>query len=133
MKIESKTGKVPHSDQKIFNFISDFNNIKQLVPADKVFNWQSTKEECSFEVSGLGKTGMKIIETESCKLVKISSIDSSPIQFFIWIQLKKADENNTRVKITIEPNVNLMMMTFVKVPLQEFVDKLVDRMATFNF
>ena len=133
MKIESKIGKVPFSSEKIYYFITDFNNFKNFIPADQVQNWESSSDECSFEVKGMGKTGLKIIEKEPFKLIKISSIDSSSIKFLLWIQLKELGENDTRVKITIEPNINMMMMAMVKAPLQKFIDQLVDRMESFGF
>lgn len=133
MKIESKIGTILQPDKKIFDFVSNFKNFQNLIPADKVKNWESTEEECSFEVEGLGKTGMKIIEKEASKLVKITSSDTSPFHFFLWIQLKQLAENDTRVKITIEPKINAMMQMMVKKPLQTFVDTLVDQMVTFSY
>jgi len=133
MKIESKIGSIKNNDETIYNFLTDFNNFKNLVPADQVKDWESSENECSFEVSGLGKTGMRIIEKEPFKLIKVSAIETSPFDFFLWIQLKQVAENDTKVKVTIEPKVNAMMQMMVKKPLQKFVDQLVDQMTGFSF
>jgi hypothetical protein len=37
---ESKVGKVSLPSEKIYNFISDFNNLKNYIPADKLSNWE---------------------------------------------------------------------------------------------
>jgi carbon monoxide dehydrogenase subunit G len=133
MKIESKIGVINAPSEKVFNFVTDFNNFKNLVPADQVKNWESDAGQCAFDVEGLGRTGMRILEQEPFKLLKIKSIDTSPFGFFLWIQLKQMAENDTRVKVTIEPQVNQMMQMMVKTPLKKFVDALVDKMSAFHF
>ncbi len=133
MKIESRIGKILNNDEKIYRFISNFNNFKNFIPADKVSDFESTEETCSFAVSGIGKAGLKIIEKEPNKLIKIANDETTPMSFFLWIQLKQVAENDTRIKITIQPEVNMMMKAVVKKPLKEFVDKLVDQIETFPF
>lgn len=133
MKIESKIGSIPKSDETIYIFLTDFNNFKNILPADKIKNWEATTDQCSFEIEGLGKTGMKIIEKEPSKLIKLTAIEESTLKFFLWIQLKSVSENDTRIKITIEPNLNPMMVTMVKGPLKKFVDSLVEQMENFSF
>jgi carbon monoxide dehydrogenase subunit G len=131
-KIESKITKSEHSDEKLYAFVTDFNNFGSLIPEDKIKNWQSNKDSCSFTIDGIGSAGLKIIEKEPNNLVKITSEGSSPVNFLMWIQLKKVEENDTRIKITIDPQVNMMMMTMVKKPLKEFVDMLAERMSTLD-
>jgi carbon monoxide dehydrogenase subunit G len=134
MKIESRVGKSSSSDQEIYTFITNFNNFKDLLPEDKVSDWESTEEECSFRVDPVGRTGLRIIEKEPYKLVKMAS---DPIlsshQFTIWVQLKQMTEGDTRVKITIEPRVNMMVLSMVRGPLKNFADGLVDKIEQHQF
>ena len=132
-KIESKIAKIKSPDNKIYAFLADFNNFENLIPADKVKDWKSDGETCSFNVDGIGNAGLKFVEKEEFTLLKITSDGSTPISFFMWIQLKSVDENETAVKITIDPQVNVMMMGMVKKPLKEFVDMLIDRMIEMEF
>jgi len=134
MKIESKIGKSAVSDQKIYNFISNFHNFKELLPQDKVSGWESSEEKCSFQVDPLGRTGLMIVGKEPYKLVKMSSDpEFSKYQFTIWIQLKKVSLDDTRIKITIEPLVNKMMLPMVRLPLKKLADGLIDKMESFDF
>ena len=117
MKIESKIGKSEYSDRDIYVFITNFNNFRELIPADKVSNWESTEDQCSFQVDPLGRTGLEIIEKKPSSLVKMASLKSySNHQFTIWIQLKSLSEKDTRVKISIEPQVNKMLIPMIKGP-----------------
>ena len=134
MKIESKIGKSASSDQQIYAFISNFHNFKDLLPADKVSGWESSEEKCSFQVDPLGRTGLIIVEKNPYSLVKMSSDpEFSSYQFTIWIQLKKVAEDDTRIKITIEPLVNKMMLPMLKIPLKKLADGIIDKMENFDF
>ena len=134
MKIESKTGRSEYPETTIYNFITDFNNFKNLIPREQVTDWESTEESCTFKIDPVGKTGLKIVEKVPSKLVKISSVpELSQYDFSIWIQLVSSGESETKIKITIEPRVNEMILQFVKSPLKQFVDGLIDSLEKFDF
>ena len=134
MKIESRIGKSVSSDQQIYDFISNFHNFKELLPADKVSGWESSEEKCSFQVDPLGRTGLMIVKKEPHSLVKMSSDpEFSSYQFTIWIQLKKVASDDTRIKITIEPLVNKMLIPMVKGPLKKLANGLIDKMESYDF
>jgi hypothetical protein len=134
MKIESRIGKSESSDQQIFAFITNFHNFKELLPADKVSGWEASEEKCSFQVDPLGRTGLMIIEKQPYSLVKMSSDpEFSSYQFLIWVQLKQVADRDTRIKITIEPKVNKMLLPMVRVPLKKLADGLIDKMESFDF
>ena len=64
-KYTSKIGKINKSDQLIYNFLTDFNNIKSVIPEDKVKDFEATEDTCRFSVDAVGQAGLKIIEKES--------------------------------------------------------------------
>jgi len=134
MKIESRIGKSESSDEQIFTFITNFHNFKELLPADKVSGWEASEEKCSFQVDPLGRTGLMIIEKQPYKLVKMSSDpEFSSYQFLIWVQLKKLSDRDTRIKITVEPQVNKMLLPMIRGPLKKLADGLIDKMESFDF
>ncbi len=134
MKIESKIGKTASNDRKVYAFISNFHNFKDLLPENRVTGWESSEDRCSFNVEPVGRTGLQIIEKKPYSLVKIASIpEFSRYQFSIWIQLKHVSDQDTRVKITIEPHVNKMLLPMIKVPLKKFADGLINKIETFEF
>lgn len=134
MKIESKIGKSTSNDVKIYNFISNFHNFKELLPADKVSGWEASEDKCSFNVDPLGRTGLMIVEKKPHKLIKMASDpEFSSYQFNIWIQIKKVADNDTRVKVTIEPLVNKMLLPMLKIPLQKLADGIIKKVEGFDF
>ncbi|MGE0087858.1 MAG: hypothetical protein AB7S50_00100 [Bacteroidales bacterium] len=129
----SKTGKINLADEKIFNFMSDFNNIKDIIPADKVSDFSATSDTCQFKVSGLGSAGLKIIDKEPFKTIKIISEKGTPISFNFWIQLKPIDDTNssTAIRLTLDTELNPMMKMVIGSQLQKGLDAMVDYITTY--
>jgi len=132
-KIESKIGKISNSDKRIFNYLSNFNNLENIIPRDKVTNWKSTEDSCHFSMSGIGDLGMRIIEKEANKLIKITGDSQVPLKFFFWIQLKQVAENDTRIKLTIKADLDPMMKIMSIKSMEKFVNMLVDELEKFPF
>ena len=132
-KYTSKTGKVNKSDEFIYNFLTDFNNLENVVPQDKIKDFEATKDTCKFNIEGVGQAGLKIIEKESFKLIKITSDGKSPFSFFFWVQLKPIEdtENTTALRLTIDANLNPMMKMMVGKHLQKGIDAMLDQLVTF--
>ena len=132
-KYTSKTGKINKSDELIYNFLTDFNNLKSVIPSDKVSDFEATEDTCKFNIQGIGQAGLKIIEKESYKLIKITSDGKSPFSFFFWIQLKPVDDsgNTTAIRLTIDANLNPMMKMMVGKHLQPGIDAIVDKLVVF--
>jgi len=132
-KIESKIGVINQSAEKIFNYISNFDNFRSLIPEDKVKDFESSGDSCRFNVTGVGQAGLKIIEKEPHKLIKISSDEQTSFDFLLWIQIKELEPSNSRIKITTEVELNPMMAAMVKKPLKNFVDTLIDQAEKVNY
>lgn len=133
LKLESKIGETASSDKAVYDFLSDFNNFKDLIPADKVKNWESTSDTCRFQADVVGDIGFKIIEKEPYKLIKVTGDENSKFDFFFWVQLKPREGNGTWIKLTLHANINAMMQMMAKKPLKGFLDMLVDRICGFEF
>lgn len=132
-KFESNIKVAPHNQEKIFSFISNFNNFKDLVPQDKIKDWESTEDTCRFKVDGIGEAGLKIVEKEPCKTVKFSTDGKVPFNFFLWVQLKEVADNDTRIKLTLKADLNPMMKMVVAKPIDKFLNLLGDSIAGYHY
>ena len=130
-KVTSKIGKIYRNDDEIYNFLSDFRNLDSLVPGDKITNWQSDEDRCRFSVAGIGATGMRIVEKEPYKLIKLGSYKESPVSFNIWVQLKKVEDGDTRIRLTGEAQMNPIMNKMVQNYLKKGLDGAVDKLTAF--
>jgi carbon monoxide dehydrogenase subunit G len=132
-KFESKIGKIQNSPEKIYNFLSNFNNFKNLLPSDKTKNWQSTEDTCSFSVDSVGEVGLRIIEKQPNTLIKITGKEGSKFDFFFWIQLKEAAPYDTRFRLTLKVTMNPLLKIMAAKPLQTFIDNLASQLEKMPF
>lgn len=137
MTVESIITKSSFSDEKIFSILSDLNNlerVKDRLPQDKVKSMTFDRDTCTFETAGapIGPVSIKIIEREPNKTIKFGS-DQSPISFNLWIQLKSVSENDTRMKLTVKADINMMIKMMVEKPLKQALDKAAEMLAMLPY
>lgn len=132
-KYESRIGKLNTSDKKAFDFLSDFRNFNDFIPSDHIKDWEASAGQCKFSVEVIGKAGLKIIEKEPNKLVKITGDGTAGLDFLFWIQIKQVRENDTRIKLTIKADLNPMMKMVAAKPLKKFVNMMVDKIEEYKF
>ena len=131
LEVISKTVKIGNSDERIFNFYSDLRNISKLIPPD-VKDWQATQDSCSFIVKGQ-KMSLIVIDRDPYKSIKITGEDNSPYKFFLWIQLKQLTPYETAARLVVRAELNMLMRTAVKKPLQQGLDQLADYMKMMPY
>ena len=132
-KYESKQQQILKPASRIFPFISRFD---MLTPAlqDKVEEWSATEDTCSFKVKGFN-VALRIEERVENKHIKITGDPSSgvPIDFSFWIQLHEVSETDTRIRMVLHAELNMMMRMMIGSKIQGGLDKAVEGLATaFN-
>jgi len=131
LKVISKIGKIQNTDERIFQFLSDFRNFDRLIPAD-VEGWESDADRCQFRLKGQA-IELHIVERVPFKTIKIQSDDGSAFPFTFWIQLVSVSAYDTRVRLTVHADVNMMMKVMLKKQLKKGLDSLVDQLAIIPY
>lgn len=131
-KYESKQQQVLKSATRIYPFISRFD---MLTPAlqDKVEEWQADEDSCSFKVKGF-TVRLRIVERVINKHIKISGDEGGlPVDFSFWIQLHEVNESDTRIRLVLHAELNMMMRMMIGGKIQGGLDKAVEGLAmAFN-
>ena len=126
VKVESKIGRLISNSERIYEFLSNCNNFQQFAANDKVKNWQSDNDSCSFTVDGVGDVAFSIVERQPGSMIKFSIENAQAENIFLWVQMKSASVNDTRVKLTAKLDVNAVMSMFISKPLKKGLDKIVE-------
>ena len=132
-KYESKQQQIFKPAARIFPFISRFD---MLTPAlqDKVEEWRATEDTCSLKVKGF-TVALRIVERVENKHIKIAGDDGVgiPVDFSFWIQLHEVSESDTRIRMVLHAELNMMMRMMVGSKIQGGLDKAVEGLAqAFN-
>ncbi len=126
VKIESKIGKLKNNEERIYFFLSDCSNFQQFAVNDKIKNWHSECNLCSFTVEGIGDMSFRIVDKKPNNMVKFSIENTQAENVFLWVQLKEINTDDTKVKLTVKLDVNPMMRMFISKPLKQGLDKMID-------
>ncbi len=145
-KIVSSVKQINNSTDKVYGFLSDFNKIGTLIDAarsmageqgmdlgDKVENVETTEDTCHFTVKGFGDAGIRIIEREENKTIKLTGDGKVPFQFIMWIQLIQKGAYDTRIRLTLHAELNMMMKMMLKKKLEKGIEQMVDGLTKIPY
>lgn len=123
----SKQGQVRRDPSQIYEVISKFSNFSPMLEG-KVEDWTADEDTCSFKVKGM-KVKLRIIERIDNEVVKIAGDEGSPMEFNFWIQLKSVAPYDTRLRLVLRVELNMMMKMMVGGKLQGAIDQIAEQIA----
>ena len=136
-KYESKHQQILRSAEQIYTVISRFDNLTPAVQ-DKVEEWQADENSCSFKVKGF-TVNLQIVAKEAPKYVKIQSGEGGvPIEpeaglwsngFRTAASLQQAGPYDTRMRLVLHAELNMMMRMMIGGKLQKALDQIAEAMA----
>ena len=146
-KFESSVKQIAHSQQSVYNTLSDLNNVQRLkerLPEgstgnddmdkvkERLQNITFDQDSLSMTVDPVGQISMRIIERDEPKTIKFES-DNSPLSFNFWIQILPVTESSSKMKLTIDADIPFFAKGMVSKPLQEGIEKIADALAMIPF
>ena len=118
----SKQHRILRPAEQIYAVISRFDNLTPAV-ADRVEEWQATEETCSFKAKGF-TVRLRMEERIEPRHVKIVGDDGGiPMDFAFWIQLHKVSDTDTRMRLVLHIELNMMMKMMIGGKLQGAIDR----------
>lgn len=136
---------INNNQEIIYNYLSNFENlskyindgllekITEQVPQIKISNFESDADSCRFQISGMGLAEIRIIDREPAKTIKISSTGSLPLSIVFWIQLLPVDVYQTKMRLTLDADMSMMIKMMVNKKLEEGINKLADTLAALPY
>lgn len=137
-----------HSQEVVFDKLSNLKNLEHLLDPEKIAkvkeqipnapdfkleDFEATEDACSFKVNMLGRTGMKIVERDPHKTIKMTGNGTVPFEFFFWIQLLPVNDSSCKIKLTLHAELNPMIKMMVNKHLKTGIEKLVETMTMIPF
>ena len=134
MKIESTVRQIDYPQQSVYNMLSDLSNIEKVrdrIPEDKVQDLSFDADSISVHTP-MGAVRLVIVDREEPKMIKFETTES-PLSFNFWIQIIAADEQTSKMKLTIKADINPFISGMVKKPLQEGIEKIADALQILHY
>jgi carbon monoxide dehydrogenase subunit G len=131
-EFESRTGQVTCTKKDVFGFCTDLRNFNRFIQPGKILNWQADNETCSFEVAGIGRVTLGIIEKEAYSKVVFSGDALMNNNFIITLNISINDNDRVSVKVDMKAELNPVMKMVAAKPIEMFLAKLIDEMEKFE-
>ncbi len=144
-KYVSKTTYIEHNQQVVFDYLSNFENlgaylnsgllekITSKVPQVTISEFESDRDSCRFKVTGMGLAKIRIIDREPFKTIKVQSEGGLPIGFTFWVQLMPATAFQTKMRLTLHADMNVMIKMMVGDRLEEGLNQLADTLSKIPY
>lgn len=116
MKIESSKVIVNAGQEAIFSFLTDSNNIIELLPQDKISEFKSDKDQCSFKVQGGVIISLIQDGSDGQDVIKLKSGQGTPFPFKLFIHITPQGEQ-CEGHIHFDGEVNMFLKMMVEKPL----------------
>lgn len=124
---ESPVKEINATAEKIFSFLSNFNNFEHLLPAE-ITNWKSTDNTCSFTIQSMISLSMEISQRVPFEHITMKSKGSNIFDFFIRINIREINAQESTAQVVFEADLNPMMAMLAGKPLENFVKLVVDKL-----
>jgi carbon monoxide dehydrogenase subunit G len=144
-KYISEVKTIDHNEQIVFNYLSNFENlssylnsgliekITKQVPQIKITDFQSDRDSCKFNITGLGVAQIKIVNREPFKTIKVESSGGLPLSFTFWIQLMPIDAFKTKMRLTLHAEMSMMIKMMAGSKLEEGINQLADTLSKLPY
>ena len=134
-KFESSVKQIPYSQTAVYRSISDLSHLEKVrdrVPTDKVKEFVFDADSVAVNVPPVGEIRLRIVNREEPKCVKFETVQS-PMPFFLWVQMLPVTETSSKMKVTVEADIPLMLKAMVSGPLKDAVEKVADALASIKY
>ena len=151
-KYESQIKQVPYTQSAIYAKISDLTNLAVIkerfdapnvqakMPADKIEEIRKVVSQMEFTADTVsapagpigGNISVQIVNREPEKCVKFTST-KSPVDFKLWVQVLPISETASKIKVTLDADLNFFMKQMLKGKLQDGVERLADMLAMLPY
>lgn len=148
-KIASEIYKIDSPIRDVYRLLSDFERIgrifemaKQMGMAnqmqmekmsEKIESCRFAEDACYITVKGMGEVALKIVEKEEPKLIKLGGEGAVPFDFNLWVQLLENGPYDTRLKITFQGELNMMMKMILKGKLDKGINQLAEGLTRIPY
>ncbi|WP_279054097.1 SRPBCC family protein [Hoylesella timonensis] len=133
-KFESSIREIPYPQLAVYQMLSDLSNLEKVrdkIPEDKLKDLNFDADSVSIN-SPLGAVQLNIIERDAPKCIKFQT-QQSPIPLTLWIQIVPVTAQSSKMKLTIQAEVNMLMKGMIKKPLQEGIEKVADVLQMIHY
>ncbi len=126
MNIEGNNITVNKSQEDLFNFLTQLENFKQLMP-ENTEKFEVDGESFIFGLKGMPEIRLVMKEKTEFSNVTLGAA-SSKLPFTLAADIEAVSDNQSKAQLKFESSFNPMMAMMVKKPLTSFINTLTENL-----
>lgn len=126
-KIESEKVIIAKSSKVVFDYLCDFNNIVHLLPQDKISDWRSDSDQCSFKIQNAAIIPLVKKEVHPDHKIDIVSGEKAPFPFTLKVLIKESG-SGCECHLEFNGEINAFLKMMVMKPLTNLFNYMADRL-----
>ena len=103
-------------------FLSEPSNLYEILPQDRIENWNVNGNQCSFKIKGLADIALKLESATDTQVTYVSTSEK-PFSFKLIVLLEESP-NGATISAKFDADVNSFMGMMLKTPLTNFLNSL---------
>lgn len=136
---------IDRNQQIVFEHLANFENLAEYlnsgliekitkqVPQIKITDFESDRDSCKFNITGMGVARIQIVNREPFKTIKVESSGGLPLSFTFWVQLLPVTPQQTKMRLTLHADMNMMIKMMAGNRLQDGVNQLADTLSKLPY
>ena len=129
MKIQGKNVTVQKSDKEIFDYFTQLENFKELMP-ENTEKFEVDGDSFKFGLKGMPEIRLVLKEKIPYSKIVLASA-SSKFPFTLEATIQAISDNESQVQLNFNGDFNPMMAMMIKNPLTKFVNTLSSNLEKF--
>lgn len=118
--------------KSIFEFLTDFKNFKDIMPEDKVENFEYDSQSCSFNIRGVTPLKVKLKDKQPYSLVVFESEGLAKFNFLLEAELIGNAENTGECSVKLHGDINPFIKMMAEKPLGQLVNTMSLKLSQLN-
>lgn len=141
--IKSERKIIAASDEKVFDKLSNLENLKPLleqiprdqIPEDKreMFdNLKITSDTISIPAGPVGDVTLRMTDRMPYSLIQLSG-EGTPIPLFMRLEIEGKGSDESEVQVSVSLDIPIMLKPMVSGPLKQIVDQFAQVLSAIRF
>jgi carbon monoxide dehydrogenase subunit G len=127
--ITSETHPTTSTLKAVFEFLTDFKNFKDIMPEDKVENFEFDQNGCSFNIRGVTPLKVKLKDKTPYTKVIFESEGLAKFNFLLEATLTGSAEAPGTCNIQLHGDINPFIKVMAEKPLTQLVNTMALRLS----
>lgn len=127
--IPSPETKAVSENKKLYEYLVNFANFKDILPEDRTENFSYDADSCSFNIKGIAPLKIVFLEKEPYSRIKYTTQGLKRFDFFLEVTFKGKPDELGECKVEMTGDMNPFILKMAQAPLTALVNSMNQKLS----